>query len=98
MVLKHEAKSLGLLTTGWASWRPSGQQRERVDVRRADHGEVPAIQGGDLADTKSLGDRHDAGVDAANVEIAVVLDQLGDAFPVADGESSTARSPAAMER
>ena len=81
-------------------WGGSGQEDEDVGVAGAHHGEMTAVQGGDLGDPKSFGDSKDAGVDAAQVEIGVGLDQLGHPGPVGGDEildDELARDQGAVE-
>ena len=48
--------------------------------------EVAPVEGGDRGEAEPLGDGDQAGVDAAEVLVGVVLGQLGDARPVGSGE------------
>lgn len=55
----------------------SGQEQQNVNVPRSNDGEVPPIEGGDLSDSKSLGQGHQGCVSAAKRKIRVLHDELG---------------------
>ena len=58
------------------------KQLERKNVGRSHDGEVPAVQGGDLARAQALGDGYHCGVDGSESEIGVGLYELSGAFEV----------------
>lgn len=62
----------------------SGQQGERVEVARADDGEVPPVQGRDLAEAEAFGDRDDGGVDGPERQVGVLGDEVGGAGVVGE--------------
>jgi hypothetical protein len=57
-------------------------QLERLDVARADDGEVPAVECADVGLVEPLGQRDDRRVGAAERQIGVLLDELGGASQV----------------
>jgi hypothetical protein len=66
-------------------------------VPRAHDGEVSSVERRDLGDAETLGDRDEAGVDAAEPEIAVLVDELRDARAQSAAVSvSIVRSPSAI--
>jgi hypothetical protein len=75
---------------------PNGRLRkqlERRNVSRSHDGEVPAVQGGNLARAHTLGNGYDCGIDGSESEIGLGLDELGGALEVSvanmfDGELS----------
>ncbi len=69
------------------------KQLERRNVGRSHDGEVPAVQGGDLARAQPLGNCYYCGVHGPESEIRLSLDELGGALEVGaanvfDGELS----------
>ena len=55
----------------------SRKQFECVDVARPDDEKVRSIEGEDLPDVESCGDRDDTGVGGAESQVRVALDKLG---------------------
>lgn len=62
------------------------EQRERADVARADHGEVPVVEGGDLVDIHALGQGDDGGVAGAKGKVGVLLDEISHPGVVGRGQ------------
>ncbi len=79
----------------------SRQQGERVDVSWADDVEVPTIECGDARDVETFGNGDDGGIDQAESEIGVSLDELGSPAQVSTGyrlEDDLTRSQPTEER
>jgi hypothetical protein len=60
----------------------SGKQFERVAVARPDDGEVSAVERDHHARVEALGQRDDGGVRASERQVGVLIDEVGDPFPV----------------
>ncbi len=60
----------------------SGEQLESFYVRRAHHGEVAAVEGGNGRDVEPFRNSDDRGVGSAQAEVGVALTELGHASNV----------------
>lgn len=63
-----------------------------------DDAEVAVVEGGDLGGAEAFGDGDEAGVGAAEGEVGVAVDELGDSGPVVGVRASTVISPEATPR
>src|SRR5699024_3814341 len=68
------------------TFTPLRKQRKRLNMCRADYGEVPVIESGDALFTVSFSERDDSGVGAAEPQVSVRGDQIADPSPVSAGE------------
>jgi hypothetical protein len=63
----------------------SGHEREAAAVGRPHDAEVATVQGGDGVGTQPFGGCGNGGVDRSERQVAISVDELGDAEPVASG-------------
>ena len=78
--------------------RGSGDEREGVRVARTHDAEVAIVQRREDGDPPEFGDRNDAGVDQAQAQVGVALDQVDAALVVGNTEVDHVRAPAVTNR